>query len=63
MVRKKITKDDIENSLLEMGEKAKLAARGLATMSTLEKNTCLERMAEAVEAETTPLLEIGRAHV
>ena len=47
----KTTPDMIDAAMDEMGEKAKMASRVLAAMSTSAKNKCLLRMAEAIESE------------
>ena len=49
----KKTLDMIDAAMDEMGEKAKMASRVLAAMSTSEKNKCLLRMAEAIESESS----------
>ncbi len=47
----RITKDEIDNTLESMGEKAKLAAYVLAVMSASDKNRALNVMADSVENE------------
>jgi glutamate-5-semialdehyde dehydrogenase len=48
----KIDLEEMEKILQAMGEKAVLASRRLAGMSTEEKNNCLLAMADAIEAES-----------
>lgn len=66
-MKKTFTEDEIKNTLFEMGEKAKLAAHKLSTMTSGEKNDCLRAMADAIEAESANLkkenakdLELGQ---
>ncbi len=54
-MNKKYTDDEIKTELLEMGEKARLAAHKLAIMTSSEKNECLRAMADAIEAESENL--------
>ncbi|HBC86566.1 MAG TPA: glutamate-5-semialdehyde dehydrogenase [Lentisphaeria bacterium] len=54
-MNRNFTEDEIRNTLLEMGEKARIAAHRLAIMSTEEKNDCLRSMADALEAESANL--------
>ena len=57
-MNKAITEDEIRNTLLEMGEKAKLASHKLALMTSCEKNDCLRAMADTLEAESSKLKKI-----
>ncbi len=54
-MNKKYSEDEIRTELLEMGEKARIAAHRLAIMTTEEKNDCLRAMADAIEHETVNL--------
>jgi glutamate-5-semialdehyde dehydrogenase len=49
---KATTPEMIDVAMEEMGEKAKIASRALAAMSSSEKNECLLKMAEAIESES-----------
>ncbi|MFZ2655837.1 MAG: glutamate-5-semialdehyde dehydrogenase [Victivallales bacterium] len=54
-MNKKFTEDEIRNALLEMGEKARIAAHKLAIMTTDQKNNCLRAMADTIEIESENL--------
>ena len=45
-----VSPEEIYSSLMEMGEKCKLAAYRLAGMTSAQKNECLCKMADAIEA-------------
>ena len=45
-----VSPEEIHSSLMEMGEKCKLAAYRLAGMTSAQKNECLRKMADAIEA-------------
>ena len=52
----RITKEEIENTLESMGEKAKLATYALAVMSASDKNRALNVMADSIENESAGIL-------
>ena len=49
--------EEMKTLLYGMGEKAKLAAYHLASMSSAEKNTCLNLMAEALEKSADEIIK------
>ncbi len=57
MTKKNI--DDMKSTLLQMGEKAKIAAQKLSAMSSRNKDWCLNAMADAIEAA---VVEIKKAN-
>ena len=54
---KKVEIDEIKSVMYEMGEKALAAGRQLAVMSTVQKNECLLKMADALEHEADIIKE------
>ena len=52
-----VTLDEIKSVLYNMGEKAVAAAQSLAAMTTAEKNNCLLKMADALEANAEEIKE------
>ncbi|UDQ97856.1 glutamate-5-semialdehyde dehydrogenase [Lentisphaerota bacterium WC36G] len=49
--------EEIKSELYKMGEKAVKAAQSLAAMTTDQKNICLEKMADALEANAQEIKE------
>src|SRR5688500_9886934 len=47
----------VSETVLDLGKRAKAASRGLALLSTEEKNRCLVAMAEALEAQKSAITE------
>jgi glutamate-5-semialdehyde dehydrogenase len=48
---------DLREQMLQLGRQAKTASRGLARLSTAEKNDCLLAMAGALDQNTAPIQE------
>jgi glutamate-5-semialdehyde dehydrogenase len=51
----KVNVEEMRSVLIEMGEKALVASRALAAMSTSEKNACLVKMANEIEASAAEI--------
>ena len=45
--------DQLEKTIIEMAEKARIGARSLATLSSTKKNSVLLRMAEGLRSQTS----------
>lgn len=52
--------EEIKNGLIAICEKAKIASRKLALLSSQQKNECLEKMADALMKQSEDILEANR---
>jgi len=60
MTKKKITMEEMKNSLIAMCERAKIAAHQLSLLNSHVKNESIEGMAEALERDSQEIIEANQ---
>ncbi len=54
---KTVSTEEMRSCMMDMGEKARFAAYRLAGMTSAQKNDCLQKMADAIEASTAEIIK------